>query len=190
MNLFIQVKECLSVAWDAKFVKPHHHLPSVGSSCPLMTDLRHCVEASPHPHSWGIAPSCPAVGNKSFSPDFLWDKWQESNKKNCQDVKMLKPPNSCLFSSFVSYSFSKILLCDQEMKLLQFSCTFHHKPATILKWNFVHDWLWNNFEGEKYCLISVNLGHILGKYKKALNYLGDLVPVFKCRSHNEDMCVF
>lgn len=94
INIFIQVEECLSVAWDSKFVKPRHHLPSVGSSCPLMTDLRHCVEASPHPHSWGIAPSCPAVGNKSFSPDFLWDKWQESNKKNCQDVKMLKPPNN------------------------------------------------------------------------------------------------
>lgn len=124
INLCIQVEECLSVAWDSKFVKPRHHLPSVGSSCPLMTDLRHCVEASPHPHSWGIAPSCPAVGNKSFSPDFLWDKWKESNKKNSQDVKMLKPPNSCLFPCFVSYSLSKMLLCDQEMKLLKCSVLF------------------------------------------------------------------
>lgn len=38
--------------------------------------------------------------------------------------------------------------------------------------------------------MSVKLGHILGKDKKALSHLVDLLPVFKCRSHNEDMCVF
>ncbi len=49
-------------------------------SCPLMTDLRHCAEASPHPHNWGSVLSCPAVDNRSSSPDFLWYKQKERDK--------------------------------------------------------------------------------------------------------------
>lgn len=86
-KLFIWVEECLSVALVSNSWSRIHHLPSVGSSCPLMTDLRHCVEASPHPHNWGNAPSCPAVGNKSFSPDFLWDKLKEGNRDKWEMLK-------------------------------------------------------------------------------------------------------
>lgn len=60
---------------------------SEAPACPLMTDLHHCAEASPHPHSWGSALSCPAVSNRSSSPDFLCSR-KKKGKTGNQHVEM------------------------------------------------------------------------------------------------------
>ncbi len=87
-------------------------LPWVDPSCPLMTDLRHCVEASPRPHSWGSALSCPAVGNRSSSPGFLWDKQRERKKiierwdvcrKKRSPVHLNMWPHTYSFTYYVPY---------------------------------------------------------------------------------------